>query len=247
MRDAVNAILWAGSIQDLWDTYVELMELRGFDKLIYGTARSNGRDPIADGQDTLILHRYPAGYADIVLGERLYLYSPTYDWASRHIGACSWPEARRAAGASESPNAMQRRLDELNDRFGLTAGYAIAVENRRQGTRGLIGLCPTDGRSQPDADAAWDEHGEDIVTLSNLMHLKMTVLPNTGPGRPLTPRQWETLRWISQGKTIQDIADIMDLSTATVEKHLRMAREALNASTTAHAVQRAVSLNLLSG
>ena len=49
----------------------------------------------------------------------------------------------------------------------------------------------------------------------------------------------------TQGKTMQDIATIMGLSVGTIEKHLRMARDALDAKTTAHAVQKAMSLNLL--
>lgn len=44
---------------------------------------------------------------------------------------------------------------------------------------------------------------------------------------------------------MRDVATIMDLSLGTIEKHLRMARDSLDAQTTAHAVQKATSLNLL--
>ena len=77
------------------------------------------------------------------------------------------------------------------------------------------------------------------------MHVRIASLPQTGQRRPLTSRQREALQWSAQGKTMQDIATIMNLSVGTIEKHLRMARDSLDAQTTAHAVQKATSLNLL--
>ena len=55
----------------------------------------------------------------------------------------------------------------------------------------------------------------------------------------LTNRQREVLEWVGDGKTTQDIATIMDLTPATVEKHLRLARESLDVETTAQAVLKA--------
>ncbi len=77
------------------------------------------------------------------------------------------------------------------------------------------------------------------------MYLRIASLPQTGLRRPLTSRQREVLQWCSRGKTMQDVAAIMGLSVGTIEKHLRMARDALDVETTVHAVQKATSLNLL--
>ena len=45
--------------------------------------------------------------------------------------------------------------------------------------------------------------------------------------RALSPRQRESLEWVADGKTTQDVALLMGVSAAMVEKHLRLAREAL--------------------
>ena len=66
----------------------------------------------------------------------------------------------------------------------------------------------------------------------------MTLPHATFSARRLTKRQHEVLQWVSDGKTTQDIAIIMDVSKATVEKHLRLAREVLGVETTAQAVLR---------
>ena len=47
----------------------------------------------------------------------------------------------------------------------------------------------------------------------------------------LTPRQREVLRWLVAGKTLDDIAAIMDISHSTVRFHLSSAREKLGGDT----------------
>ena len=51
------------------------------------------------------------------------------------------------------------------------------------------------------------------------------------------------LEWVGDGKTVQDTAVIMGLTPPTVEKHLRLARQALNVETTAQAVLKAAFQN----
>ena len=80
------------------------------------------------------------------------------------------------------------------------------------------------------------------MVLNNLLHLKLLTLPYSG-ARALTKRQREVLQWVGDGKTTQDIAILLDLTPATVEKHLRLAREALDVETTAQAVLKAAFYN----
>ncbi len=89
----------------------------------------------------------------------------------------------------------------------------------------------------------WDRWGELIQLMNNIVHLKILTLPYTPPNQALTKRQREALEWVGSGKTMQDIATIMGLTPATVEKHLRLAREALNVDTTAQAVLKAALQN----
>lgn len=48
---------------------------------------------------------------------------------------------------------------------------------------------------------------------------------------------------MAEGKTSADIAVIMGITTPTVEKHLRLARETLGVETTPHALIKATFLN----
>ena len=48
---------------------------------------------------------------------------------------------------------------------------------------------------------------------------------------------------VADGKTVQDAALLMELNPATVEKHLRLAREALEVETTAQAIRKVSTHN----
>ena len=97
--------------------------------------------------------------------------------------------------------------------------------------------------TQDHVDAIWEEHGRDIHLMNNIAHLKILSLPYSPPNRMLTRRQREALEWVGDGKTTQDIAILMGLTAATVEKHLRLARESLSVETTAQAVLKAALHN----
>ena len=85
--------------------------------------------------------------------------------------------------------------------------------------------------SRPDIQSRFKMRSNGVA------HLKIITMPM--PQRILTSRQREVLEWIGDGKTVADTAQILGLNKATVEKHLRLARESLGVDTTAQAVLKA--------
>ena len=239
LSDLVNA----SSVPDVWACFADALAAYGFDKLLYGSARFPDGRFLGDPAEALILYQGAQEYVDAYMEEELYLHSPTYEWATKNRGFVSWPEAIRQYG--KMPTPQQMRIMQLNAKVGAVAGYVGSLVGVVPGMNGVIGVSPRAGLNQLQTDALWARVGKDIETLCNLMHLRVSSLPQTGQRRPLTTRQREALEWYSLGKTTQDIATIMDLSIGTVEKHLKMARDALDASNTAHAVRKAAALNLL--
>lgn len=238
-------MILAQSTEEVWTVYADAVTALGFDKLLYGGTRMPTETRhIGDLRDALILQRGPQAYADVYLGEELFLHSPTYAWAAENTGFASWAEAARSFRGEPRPEQM--RILQLNAKHGIKGGYVGSLNDTVRGMHGVIGVSPVEPLDQDATDLLWAEVGKDVEMLSNLLQLRIATLPMSGTRRPLTSRQREALHWFAHGKTMQDIADIMDLSAATVEKHLRMARESLDATTTAHAVQKATTLNLLS-
>jgi LuxR family transcriptional regulator, quorum-sensing system regulator CciR len=64
--------------------------------------------------------------------------------------------------------------------------------------------------------------------------------------RPLTPRQRDCLLWAMRGKSDWEIAQILDLSPATVTQHIDMARERYNAVKRLQLAVRAIYLGDIS-
>ena len=62
---------------------------------------------------------------------------------------------------------------------------------------------------------------------------------------PLSPRQVECLRWVSEGETSPEIGRRLGLSPRTVEQYIGEACQRLQARSRAHAVARAIALGLV--
>lgn len=231
----LEALTDAPSIEALWEMHTARMAEFGFDRLIYGFTRFRMGSSLGDPGDFVILTNHDTKYTDTFLGERLYFDATMVRWALANEGPCSWRVVQQMAEAGALSPAEQRVV-AFNRSMEVTAGYTISFKSASTRSKGAIALTAKRGMTQDEVDALWEEHGQEIIVMNNVAHLKIMTLPYTHPERALTKRQREALQWVADGKTAQDIAKIMGLTTATVEKHLRLAREALRVDTTAQAV-----------
>lgn len=230
----------AHSIEAVWDIHTTLMAQYGFDRLLYASTRFRTFGELGDVEDALILTNHHPDYVEAFFGGDLYMHAPLVRWVaqSQSGGAVSWSVLEDLRD-SHHLTSKERQVLALNDRFDVTAGYSISYETESERVRGGIGLCAAKGVCQDQVEGIWAEKGGEIRLLNQIFHLCMNNLPHTGQRRPLTRRQREALEWVGEGKTVQDIATILGVTAATVEKHLRLARETLNVDTTAQAVLKA--------
>lgn len=232
----------APSIEVLWDMHTRKMAEYGFDRLLYGFTYYRTETSLGDPNDFLMLTNHDPSYTDEFLGKDLYKNAPMTRWAIENEGVASW----RLIGEMAEQGALtdqEMAVVGFNQRMGVTAGYTISFKAVSARSKGAIALTAKRGMSQTDVEEIWAEKGNEIVAMNNVAHLKILTLPFTGIGKKLTARQREALEWVGDGKTTQDIALLMGLTPATVEKHLRLAREALNVETTAQAVLKAAFQN----
>jgi len=240
----VGKIVQANSAEDVWSYHGEHMREFGFDRLLYTSTRFRMHGLFGDIADAIMLSSHHPDFLKAFDGTDLYIHSPTTSWLQKNVGALSWQVAWDRFASSDLTEG-EKRVKELYKQWDITAGYTISLNRVDDRSLCTMGLCGERGLSQGALDAIWKESGETIILLNNIMHLKMLALPQLGQRRTLTPRQREVLQWVADGKTVQDIADIMSLKPSTVEKHLRLARAALNVETTAQAVLKASLRNQL--
>lgn len=242
LAEYLQFVTYAKSLEELWAGHTEQMKQYGFDRLLYGCTQHRTATSLGDPEDFVILTNHDQDYIDGFLHSGLYFHAPMLHWALENEGGCSWRMISEIMSA-ETASKNAREVHEFNKEKGVTVGYTISFNSVSARSKGAISLCAEHGINQDEIDNVWDDKGHEILLMNNVAHLKILTLPYSAPNRALTKRQREALEWVGDGKTIQDIALLMGLTSATVEKHLRLAREALAVETTAQAVLKAALHN----
>ncbi|MFN3662448.1 LuxR family transcriptional regulator [Yoonia sp.] len=231
----------ATTVEELWDAHVRLMAQYGFERIMYGYSRHVTEHSLGDRQDWILLSTQTPDYMKGFFDQGLYQHAPMIRWAMANDGASSWGwlQDKRQVDAL-SPG--EQRVVAFNRAMGVTAGYTISFRSISRRAKGAIALTAARGTSQDEVDERWAVDGDAIIMMNNVMHLKLLSLPHAGD-RSLTRRQREVLQWVGDGKSVQDTALLLGLTPATVEKHLRLARETLDVTTTPQAVLKAAFYN----
>lgn len=230
------------SVEELWAHHTAVMAEYGFDRLFYAFNAFRGAGLYDNPDDALLLTNMPTDYIDAYVTGGMFRDGMMMRWAIHNTGAASWRRVH-AEMADQPMSEGERAMRALNERHGILAGYTISFPMGIKNANAGIGMAVRKGLTQEDADTIWAEHGADIETINHVAHLCILQLPATGQRTLLTPRQAEVLELVADGKTMQDIALILARNVATVEKHLRGARDALGVETTAQAVRKASILN----
>ncbi len=236
--EELQKFLGAPSIEELWEMLGTRLAEAGFDRLLYGATRYRSGTSLGDPEDFVLLSTHETAYTDKFVGDALYFHAPMVKWALENDGASSW-SALSARTLDGTMTEAEREVMAFNAAHGVTAGYTVSFRSASPRIKGAIALTARVGLDQTDVDRIWGAQGADIQALCTIAHLRILLLPYVAPGRVLTPRQREVLSWVGDGKTVQDIALLLELTPATIEKHLRLARDALCVETTAQAVLKA--------
>ncbi|MBU2890428.1 LuxR family transcriptional regulator [Celeribacter halophilus] len=235
LKKDIQTILSANTVSEVWEPLLAYLQQIGFHHVLYGFTRFHTPNGFGDDKDHLFLTNFDQDYMKGYFLEGRYRHAPMIRWSIDNVGACSWGWITENM---ESFTKQERDVVAFNKKMGVTCGYTIAFPHALKRAKAAIGLSLEPHKStQEEADEIWARHGEELEIICSVAHLKLVSLPL--PKRMLTKRQREVLEWIGDGKTVADTAQILGLNKATVEKHLRLAREALGVETTAQAVLKA--------
>jgi DNA-binding CsgD family transcriptional regulator len=240
----VSQIAEAGKVADVWALASGFFASVGFKRANYGFTRFLHHRNLGDPDDAVFLTTQDSDYARFYFQNGFYASTPVYRWAMANSGASTWKWVSDAYAAGElSPDEMD--AVRKNASLGIVAGVSISFPGANTRSKGALGLIADKGLSTDNVEAIWAERRHEILAVAHMMHLKIITLPQPSTKRGLTERQRQALEWVADGKTAQDVAILMNVSPAMVEKHLRLAREALNVETTTQAVAKASLLNLI--
>ncbi len=236
----MHTVATATTIETVWDLHCRKMNEYGFDRIMYAFTRFPKQNSVGEMDDALFLTNHDPDYVEAFVVGQMFVDAPVTKWALNNVGACSWGTLWNDQAKLSD---RQREIIAFNISMGVVAGYTIRFSDSSSRATGIVVLAGRRGLSQDDVDEIWRKHGREIEVMNHMVHLKVMSLPYRTTRGELTKRQREVLEWIGDGKSNLDIATILGVSLATVEKHLRLARERLGVDTTAQAVLKASFLN----
>ncbi|SES41768.1 transcriptional regulator, LuxR family [Tranquillimonas rosea] len=164
---------------------------------------------------------YPSAWIHLYSTRGYMLCDPLISWAFSSEGACRW---------SELPIPDPHDILEQAAEYGLRYGVAISF--------GPVSSRSIGGFARSDREFTAVEIAEITDIVENL-HRAAT------PPDTLNDRQRHALRLVANGCRHAEAAQLLDISLSGFKARLRKAREALQARTTAEAIQRARQRNLL--
>ncbi|KAJ56818.1 hypothetical protein ACMU_07720 [Actibacterium mucosum KCTC 23349] len=240
--ETIEDIIAADAIEDTWACLTEFCAQMGFPRLFYGFTNFRTEQSFGAAEDFLLLSNACERYVKPFVEGEMFRKAPMVRWANTHTGVQSWQMIADEIAQGKLTDE-ELSVVAFNKEHGVTSGYTISFQENSTRNRGALAFIGPKGAAQSVADEIWALHGRVLQMVANVAHLKITRLPHYGTRRHLTERQREVLAWVGDGKTNQDIATILGLTSATVEKHLRLAREVLDVETTAQAVLKAAVQN----
>lgn len=240
----IELLLAPSSADDVWDNFVTIMARRGYRHVFYSLLRFADMTRLWLASDLELRGTYPEQFTAQITGESLLVSTPWGLWSRQHRGVKSFAWAETDAAIPYKSQKGDRMLQLMHD-HDLIAGHVVSLFGVSARVSGTVALATGAGTRQPQADALWQRVGREVTTLCEVMHLRICALPQTVGRGVLTLRQRQVVEWAAYGKTVAEIAEILGVEATTIEKHLRLAREALGAGTTAQAILQAHQRNLI--
>lgn len=182
--------------------------------------------------------RWPAGWHERYLERAYFDCDPVIKRLRTSTQPFGWHEVPVDREKNKNAYAVMNEATE----FDLLAGFNVPIHS-------LKGQLATVMFAGDRFELAWEDRPA-LLLIAIYAHDKMREIMGVRPihpsqQRPLTPREIEVLKWTAEGKTSQDIADILSLSLPTVQSHITNLCRKLDVVTRAQATARAVRWGIL--
>lgn len=231
-EDLLNLLVTPTSSPEAVFFSIERVAFRlGFEHVAYGFQASC---PVTKPKITL-LNNYPRSWQEHYSRAGYLFTDPTVIHGRRSQNPLVWNDHVFAG----NPELWQDAQDH-----GIRAGWAQSSLDSNGGGS-LLTLCRCSDPVTIRELQAKESHMRWLVQVAHVSLSRAILFGDVPPSAHLTPREREVLRWTADGKSAQDIADILLLSKSAVDFHLTNSIKKLNSPNKTAAVVQAVMLGLL--
>ncbi|MEN3930586.1 autoinducer binding domain-containing protein [Microvirga sp. W0021] len=187
--------------------------------------------------ENFVVSNYPKEWQGIYFEKNYFRVDPVVTQAKRGSYIYNW------ASADNEKNTSRDVANFFGDatEFGIRSGFSITVPTGF-GHKAII----TVASDLKDLSTAHTMNPQLAMVAATMIHKSLNH-GETDIKREinLTPREATCLRWLSEGKSMQEISDILGIGARSVRFYLDEAKTKLSAINTVQAVYIATRLNLI--
>jgi LuxR family transcriptional regulator len=231
--DQLQALSQEDNEHRIFDKLVDIARRIGFDYCAYGV-----RPPLPLTRPrVLMFNNYPFEWQSQYSSKNYLAVDPSVRHALRSPLPVIW---------SDEFFSVARPFWEEARMHGLRYGWAQPCRD----VHGTLGMFTVARSHEELGDAELRDKNSRLSWLSQIAHIAMTrvlvsrMIPEAGVR--LSVRETTVIRWTADGKTTEEISEIMGLSVRTVTFHIGNVVRKLNASNKTGAAVRAAVLGLIS-
>jgi DNA-binding CsgD family transcriptional regulator len=228
------------NIEVFWDRISSALAPYGVTSMFYGAIASKAEAQLGTKTKNMILKGdHPQEYVDHFGLDNLVDNCKTFEHALKETTPCIWHDERY--WDDSTPEQWKQALIERE--MGLYFGFTLPTTYFQADNFGAHGISMAE-LDEKEFRKIWSEKHSEITRILGVMDTGMRQ-NYLGQIVKLSPREKETLEWLSAGLTPQQIADYLNISTSTIDKYIVGAKKKLNARTRDHAVTKALLLNII--
>jgi DNA-binding CsgD family transcriptional regulator len=231
--DLIVSIREAADETDLLKRMKAVAVANGFEQVLFGVVmRRPYLEPIQH-----VTSGYPEAYWEIYNSKDFISRDPVFAHCRNRTTSLVWSEDLYSANSYE--------IMEESTKYGLGHGLSVSVTDGPH-MFSILSLA----RDKPFESAAEEERvltaGALLVDTLHVISKNLIVPGMERDLRPkLTPREQECLKWIAEGKSNSVIGDLLKLSEATVDFHIRNIFRKLNVASRTQACVVGMSMGLI--
>lgn len=225
----------AQSKEEAYELFKTALEYLGYDRLIYCYATDQPK--INRKAEFGIVTTYPDEWTNYYSQSNFMDHDPVVKQLFKSDGPFAWQSILE----KQKLTKLQHKIMHEAEDVGIFNGVGVSVHEGMDVSG--FGITSSYKRAEPDKDM--------LAKLNFLafqfheVYSKLNYLPPTEAPCQLSPREIEILHWMSEGKSDQDIADILYIQHATVRYHIKNIFIKIRANNRTMAVVKAIKMRLI--